>query len=124
MTNGPRVVAPVSVVPRHRAIVTQIIGSLMAKLAERQVELPWVPLLFVFGLSAFLGWRATRLELRTRYDQLLPENQSSVIELRRIERRANGAQTAMIVLEGDDEKVLRRFGDAIVLKLSVNTVLA
>jgi predicted RND superfamily exporter protein len=117
MTNGPRVVAPVSVVPRHRAIVTQIIGSLMAKLAERQVELPWVPLLFVFGLSAFLGWRATRLELRTRYDQLLPENQSSVIELRRIERRANGAQTAMIVLEGDDEKVLRRFGDAIVLKL-------
>jgi uncharacterized protein len=105
------------VLPPRRGIVTQVIGSLMARLAERQIELPWVPLLLVFAVSVFLGWRATHLELRTQYDQLLPENQTSVIELRRVEKRANDAQTAIIVLEGDDEAVLRRFGDAIVVKL-------
>jgi hypothetical protein len=92
-------------------------GAVVARLADIQIARPWVPLSLVFGLSLLFGWRATHLELRTRYDQLLPENQPSVIELRQVEKRVSGAQLAIILLEGDDEKTLRGFGDAIVVKL-------
>ncbi len=92
-------------------------GALMARLADLQIARPWVPLLFVFGMSLFWGWRATHLELRTRYDQLLADNQPSVVELRRVEKRVSNTQLAILLLEGDDEAVLREFGDAIVVSL-------
>ncbi len=118
MIETPPSTSPVSEPPPSRKLATQLVGSLLARLAEVQIARPWLPLLLVFAVSGFLAWRATHLELRTRYDQLLPENQPSVIELRRVEKRANDAQTAIILLEGDDEKVLRQFGDAIVVKLT------
>jgi len=98
-------------------MATDAIGSLMARLAELQIRHPLLVLLSVFLVSGVLCWQATHLELRTRYDQLLPDNQRSVVELRRVEKRANAAQTALILLEADDEKLLQRFGDAIVKKL-------
>jgi predicted RND superfamily exporter protein len=104
--------------PPSRKMATDAIGSVMARLAEAQIRAPLKWLFLVFVLSGALAWQATRLELRTRYDQLLPDNQTSVVELRRVEKRANNAQTALILLEGDDERVLRRFGDAIVTKLA------
>jgi predicted RND superfamily exporter protein len=98
-------------------MASELTGAVMARLADLQIARPWVPLLFVLGLSVFAGWRATHLELRTRYDQLLADNQPSVIELRRVEKRVSGAQLAILLLEGTDEKVLRELGDAIALKL-------
>lgn len=92
-------------------------GALMARLAEVQIARPWVPIFLVFGLSAFFGSRASHLELRTRYDQLLPDSQPSVIELRQVEKRVSGAQLAIVLLEGSDEKVLRGFGDEIVARM-------
>jgi uncharacterized protein len=99
-------------------MATAFVGSLMGRLADVQIRHTWAPLLLVFVVSAFFSWRATHLEVRTRYDQLLPDDQPSVVELRRVEKRTNDAQTAIILLEGDDEKVLREFGDAIVVKLT------
>jgi predicted RND superfamily exporter protein len=99
-------------------MATALVGSLMGRLADVQIIHTWAPLLLVFVVSAFFSWRATHLEVRTRYDQLLPDDQPSVVELRRVEKRTNDAQTAIILLEGDDEKVLREFGDAIVVKLT------
>jgi hypothetical protein len=108
----------VSEPPRSSRIrASEFMGAVVARLADIQIARPWVPLSLVFGLSLLFGWRATHLELRTRYDQLLPENQPSVIELRQVEKRVSGAQLAIILLEGDDEKTLRGFGDAIVVKL-------
>jgi uncharacterized protein len=109
---------PPSDPPPSRKMATDAIGSLMGRLAELQIHHPFIVLSLVFVLGAVLAWQATHLELRTRYDQLLPDNQTSVVELRRVEKRANPSQTALILLEADDEKVLRRFGDAIVAKIA------
>jgi hypothetical protein len=54
-----------------------------------------------------LGLFASRLELRTRYDALLPDSQPSVQELHRVEARTAGAQTVLILLEGPDRMALR-----------------
>ena len=113
----PREPLPMSEPPPSRKRATQLMGSLMARLAHLQIVRPWAVIFFVLAVSAFFAWRASRLELRTRYDQLLPDSQPSVIELHRVEKRANDTQTAMLLLEGADEKVLREFGDAIVVKL-------
>ncbi len=98
----------------RRNAVAHFIGGLIDRLAEAQVRRPLVPLAAVFAISIFFGWVASHLELRTRYDQLLPETQPSVVELRRVEKRTTIAQTVIVVLEGDDEKALRELGDAIV----------
>ncbi len=64
---------------------------------------------------------ATRLELRTRYDQLLPDGAPSAVELARLSEKTTGGQTILVVLEsrsgGDETKELRAFGDALVQKL-------
>jgi uncharacterized protein len=118
MTETPPETSHSSDPPPSRKMATAIMGSIMARLAEVQVRRPWLPLLLVFSVSALFAWRATHLEVRTRYDQLLPDSQPSVIELRRVEKRANSSDTAIILVEGDDEQVLRKFGDAIVAKLT------
>src|SRR5579863_4739330 len=69
-------------------------------------------------VTAIMGWFASRLELRTRYDALLPDNQPSVIELHRVEARTASAQTLLVLLEDKDPAVLRSMGDAAVKKLT------
>lgn len=108
---------PMSEPPPSRKAATQAMARLMDRLADVQVHKPWIPLLAVMALSALFGWLASHLELRTRYDQLLPESQPSVIELKRVEKRTNVAQTVMVLLEGDDPATLEQMGDAIVPKL-------
>jgi predicted exporter len=73
-----------------------------------------VPLLFVALVTVVMGFLATRLELWTRYDQLLPEDQPSVQELHRVEARTSSAQTVMLLLEGKDRATLRSMGDTLV----------
>ena len=88
--------------------------ELVERLSDLQIRRPWVPLLAVALVTAFFGYFASKLELRTRYDQLLPDSQPSVQELHRVEARTASAQTAMILLEGSDRATLREFGDALV----------
>ena len=89
----------------------------MERLARLQAARPWV-LVFLVGVISLVGaGLASQLELRTRYDQLLPDSQPSVIEMRRVAAKTNGAQTVMVVLEGSDTSALRAFGDALVPKL-------
>lgn len=84
------------------------------RLVDTQLRRPWAILAAVALVTAAFGLCASRLQLRTRYDALLPESSPSVRELRRLEHRANAAQTMLVVLEGPDRSVLRRFGDALV----------
>jgi predicted RND superfamily exporter protein len=60
---------------------------------------------------------ATRLELRTRFDQLLPDHQPSVVELRRLTERTGGQSNVFVVLEGADTASLRATADALVPRL-------
>jgi uncharacterized protein len=89
----------------------------LQRLAALQWRRPgW--LLAVGGVLSLAGaLLASRLELRTRFDQLLPEHEPSVVELRRVAERTAGQSNVFVVLEGDDPAALRAFGDALVPRL-------
>ena len=87
--NGPEDGDRPSMRPSFRSIPAppesrpaKVVASFIDRLAELQGKRPWLPLLIVGLISILGGWLATRLELRTRYDQLLPESQPSVVEMR------------------------------------------
>ncbi len=94
-----------------------MVKKLIERLNELQIRSPWTPLLIGVLITVFFGFCASRLELRTQYDALLPESQDSVQELRRVQARTASAQTVLILLEGKDHLALRAMGDAIVPKL-------
>ncbi len=91
--------------------------QLIDRLSDLQTRRPWTSLLAVAVVTAFFAFFAGRLELRTRYDALLPDNQPSVQELHRVEARTASAQTALILLEGPDRTALRAMGDALDARL-------
>ncbi|MGH7297498.1 MAG: efflux RND transporter permease subunit [Polyangiaceae bacterium] len=102
-----------------------MLKQLVERLSDLQIRRPWVPLLVVGAITVVFGYFAAHLELRTRYDQLLPESQPSVIELHRVEAHTTSAQQVMILLEAPTpaadpaatRAALRAMGDAIVPKL-------
>jgi len=74
--------------------------------------------LVVFALVAALGaWRASKLKLVTDFADLLPQDQPSVVELRRILSRTRGLSNVFVVLEDRDAAKLRRLADALVPRL-------
>ena len=87
--------------------------DLIERLSDLQIRRPWVPLLLVAAITLVFGYFTSKLELRTRYDALLPESQASVQELRRVEARTSSAQQVFIVLQGPDHAPLRAMGDAL-----------
>jgi predicted RND superfamily exporter protein len=94
------------------------VSELVERLVKVQVRRPWVPLGIVATITMAFGLFASRLELRTRYEALLPDSQPSVQELRRVEARTSLAQTVLVLLEGPDRTALRRLGDALVPALA------
>ena len=91
--------------------------ELVERLSDLQIRRPWLPLLVVAAITAVFGFFTSRLQLRTRYDQLLPDSQTSVQELHRVEARTASAQTCMILLEGPNRTALRAMGDRLVPEL-------
>jgi predicted RND superfamily exporter protein len=89
----------------------------LRSLGSLQVRSPWWPLLVGALLTVVAALLATRLELRTRFDQLLPDHQASVIELRRLSERTGGQSNVFVVLEGGDTQRLRALGDELVPRL-------
>ncbi len=96
----------------HRSL-----ASSLRSLGELQARRPWWPLLLGAVLTVACALLATRLELRTRFDQLLPDHQASVVELRRLAERTGGQSNVFVVLEGPDTAALRATGDAMVPRL-------
>jgi uncharacterized protein len=89
-------------------------NGLIERLSDVQIRRPWLPILIVAAITAAFAVFASRLELKTRYDALLPQDVASVRELHRVEARTAGAQTVLILLEGHDRMALRAMGDALV----------
>jgi predicted RND superfamily exporter protein len=93
------------------------VASTLRTLGSLQARRPWWPLLLGALLTVVGALLATRLELRTRFDQLLPDHQASVVELRRLTERTGGQSNVFVVLEGTDTAKLRAAADAIVPRL-------
>jgi predicted RND superfamily exporter protein len=79
-----------------------------------QLRRPWWPIAVTLILAAAGGVEARRLELKTRFENLLPERQPSVVELARLQVHTTTDQNVFIVLEGSDAVTLRALGDALV----------
>jgi predicted RND superfamily exporter protein len=62
-------------------------------------------------VTAALALSLRRLELRTDFEDLLPEGQPSVVALREIVARVGGVGTLNVVIESDDKAAARRFAD-------------
>jgi predicted RND superfamily exporter protein len=108
----PRACLPSPGTMKYRS-VTQGLRSL----GSLQVRSPWWPLLVGAVLTVIGALLATRLELRTRFDQLLPDHQASVVELRRLSERTGGQSSVYVLLEGTDTQRLRAVGDELVPRL-------
>jgi predicted RND superfamily exporter protein len=90
-----------------------VIERLLLRVAAWQLRAPWQVLLLGLLLTVGGAWLAKGLELRTRFDQLLPEDSPSVIELKRLSERTAGSSSIFVVLEGGDRDTLRKMGDAL-----------
>jgi len=86
-------------------------------LVELQVRRPWPFLLFAVLITVPAYFLARSLELRTGFDSLLPENKSSVIELKRVGKRTAGISTLAVVIDGADVKAMQKFSDEVVPRL-------
>ena len=89
----------------------------MVRLAALQVKRPWLLVAIVMFFAAIGAGLATRLELKTRFDQLLPDHQPSVVELRRVLSHVRAASKVYIVVEGPESRDLRAFGDRLAPEL-------
>jgi uncharacterized protein len=88
-----------------------------SRLARAQVErpLPFVALCLLFAaVGAFL---ATKLQLRTHFEELLPEARASVVELKRLQANVAKGSHVFVVVEGGSRAEQRAFGDALVTRI-------
>jgi predicted RND superfamily exporter protein len=79
---------------------TAWLSFVLRRLAIWQVERPWRAIVVCVVTAAMGAALATRLELRTRFDQLLPDSQPSVVELRHLAARTGSQSNVFVVLEG------------------------
>jgi predicted RND superfamily exporter protein len=89
---------------------TSVIERILLRLAGWQLRAPWTVLLIGLVFTAVGAELARGLELRTRFDQLLPDDQPSVLELKRLSERTAGSSSIFVVLEGGDRDSLRALG--------------
>jgi uncharacterized protein len=99
-------------------MVRRAVTNLVERLAALQVRRPWATVVVAAAITLVCALFASKLELRTRYEALLPDGEPSVEELRRVEARTALSQTVLVLLEGSDRVTLRAFGDALVPALA------
>jgi uncharacterized protein len=103
--------------PREALARDSALNRWLSRLARAQVERPWRFVVACSFLAALCGLLATRLELRTRFEELLPEARPSVVELKRLHANVSAASHVFVVVEGGDRALQRAYGDGLVLRL-------
>jgi predicted RND superfamily exporter protein len=93
------------------------LGRWHARLARAQVTRPWPFVLVCVGLALGCALLASRLELRTRFEELLPQARSSVRELKRLQQSTQAGSHISVVIEAGGRERQRAFGDALVTRL-------
>ncbi|MGZ3417171.1 MAG: efflux RND transporter permease subunit [Polyangiales bacterium] len=89
----------------------------LVRLGALQVRRPWVILALCAALATAALGIASRLQLKTKFDQLLPDSQPSVVELRRVADKTTSGSRVFIVLENGDRETRRKMADEAVPKL-------
>jgi predicted RND superfamily exporter protein len=107
---GPRRTPPV---PADRWTVV-----LLRRLAHAQATRPFTFLFFAAWLVALALFLASKMELETGFEPLLPDGRASVEELHRVAKKTSGVSTLFIVLEVPADgppavNELRAAGDAL-----------
>jgi uncharacterized protein len=93
------------------------LGALLARLGRAQARHPRAFLWLGLALSLVAAMLCTRLTLRTRFEDLLPEQSPSVIELRRLLRETERGGQVFVLLEGAAREPLRRAADVVAADL-------
>lgn len=93
------------------------LARLLEGLVTLQLHRPWRVLLGSLAFALLGAGLSTRLELRTRFDQLLPDNSASVRELHRVARETEQRGQIFVFLQGERPASLRAFADALVPRL-------
>jgi predicted RND superfamily exporter protein len=95
--------------------------AFLSWLANLQVRRPAVPLVVAGVLTALAVLLATRLQILTGFEYLLPQSRPSVQELDRVAAKTAGVSTLFIVLQADGDppptEALRKTADALVPEL-------
>ncbi|HTP26270.1 MAG TPA: MMPL family transporter [Anaeromyxobacteraceae bacterium] len=91
--------------------------AFFALLARQQARRPGAFVAAAVAIAFASGALALRLTLKTGFDQLLPQDRPSVVELHRLSGRIAQGSRISIVLEGDDRAALRRVSGAIVREI-------
>ncbi len=100
----------------HRLREVLIDGA--GRIVDVQTRRPWLAL-SIGLLATLLAWPMARgLELRTAFDQLLPESQEGVKEYRRVSDRLPSQSKMFVILEGGELALRRGLGDTLVRRLS------
>ena len=90
---------------------TTILTRFINWLGRAQVRRPWTVVMIVVAMTVPLALAASGLGLRTDFAELLPENRTSVIEMRRVNKKLSSASTLTIVAEGQNTEALKKFVD-------------
>lgn len=94
------------------------VGKSLARLADWQTRRPWLVVALVLLSLIPAGYRASKLQLRTSFSELLPDNKPSVVELRRVNQRLLAQSTLTVVAEASGPETLKAYVDAIVPKIT------
>ncbi len=78
---------------------------------------PWVIVLIALLLTGLSGYLATRIEIRSSFSNLLPDNSQAVKDLEVISKRIGGMGTLIVLVEGTELSSMQRFADALVERL-------
>ena len=92
-------------------------GGRLDRLLAWQIRRPGWVLLLVAATLLPMGWAASRLELRTSFSELLPDNKPSVVELRRVKERLAAQSTLTVVAQASGPEILERFVDELTPKI-------
>jgi hypothetical protein len=79
-----------------------------------QIAKPGVVLGLVLAVTVVAAFLAGQLKLLTGFENLLPQERPSVLELNRVGARTAGLSTVFVVLEGQDPAGVRKASDALV----------
>ena len=81
---------------------------------------PVLVFLLACALSTGAAFYASRLELRSNFEELLPESYRSVQDLHRLVGRVGGLGNLVVAIECDDLKASQRFAEDLVPRLKQN----
>ncbi|HEY5998818.1 MAG TPA: MMPL family transporter, partial [bacterium] len=90
---------------------------LIRALIDWQTRRPLRVLAVALGTAALAAHGASHLELKTDFDELLPQGKRSVIVARRVGERLPSGSTLNVVVRGGDREALKRFVDALAAEL-------